>query len=576
MNGLSTGERLSSWVPGIARLRSLSRDDVGNDIVAGLAVTALLVPHGMAYAELARVPAVTGLYTTVLALVAYALFGPSRLLMLGPDSSLSPMIAAAIVLIGSDGDPAEAVAIAGMLALLSGVVCVIAGLTGLGVIADLLSKPVRIGYLNGLAIVMIISQLPKLFGFSVSGDTAVETGIDFVQGLADGLTNGTALGIGVVSLGVILGAGLVSPRAPGVLLAVVGATVAVALLDLTDREIAVVGQIPEGFPAPDWPGIDLGDVPTLLGAAVGIAVMTLSDTTALSRSFADLTDDEVDPNREIVALGVANVATGLFQGFPVSASTTRTTVAVTNGGRSQLVGLIGAGLVLALVTVGGSLVENLPSAALAAVVIAAGMYLLDLPELWWLLSVRRSEFFLSVAATVGVVAVGVLEGIVIAILVSLANFIRRVWRPYDAVLGRVESRTGWHDVDRHPDAHQVSGMLIYRFDAPLFFANADYFVRRLRAGLESAPHAVERVVVAAEPMTDIDTTGAEVLAELIESLEDAGITLTFAGLKGPVKDRLHRYGLHERIGRRNFYSTITHAIDEYLDSRPADEAEAER
>ncbi len=573
MNGLSTGENWSSWVPGIARLRSLRGDDIGSDIVAGLAVTALLVPHGMAYAELARVPAVTGLYTTVLALVAYAFFGPSRLLMLGPDSSLSPMIAAAIVLIGADGDPAKAVAITGMLAVLSGVVCVIAGLTGLGVIADLLSKPVRIGYLNGLAIVMITSQLPKLFGFSVSGDTAVETGIDFVQGLADGLTNGTALGIGIVSLAVILGAGRISPRAPGVLFAVVGATVAVAVFDLTDRDIAVVGKIPEGFPAPDWPGIELGDLPSLLGAAVGIAVMTLSDTTALSRSFADLTDDEVDPNREIIALGVANVSTGLFQGFPVSASTTRTTVAVTSGGRSQLVGLVGAALVLVLVAVGGSLVENLPSAALAAVVIAAGMYLLDLSELWWLLSVRRSEFFLSMAATIGVVAFGVLEGIVIAIVVSLANFIRRVWRPYDAVLGRVESRTGWHDVDRHPDAHQVPGMLIYRFDAPLFFANADYFARRLRAGLDSAPVAVERVVVAAEPMTDIDTTGAEVLADLIESLDGAGITLTFAGLKGPVKDRLHRYGLHERIGRRNFYSTITHAIDEYLDARPADEAE---
>lgn len=559
-----TGERGADWFPGIAWARAYRRADIRPDLVAGLAVTALLVPHGMAYAELAGLPAITGLYTTVLALLAYAMFGPSRVLLLGPDSSLAPLIAAAIVLVGADGDPGRAVATAGMLALLTGLLCVLAGLTGLGAIADLLSKPVRVGYLNGLAIVMIVTQLPKLFGFSASGDTAVEVAINFVEGLADGLTNGTSLAVGVGCLAVILVAGGVSPRAPGVLIAVVGSTLAVVVFDLTEHGVAVVGVVPEGFPKPDWPAVDIGDVPELLVAAVGIALMTLSDTTALSRSFADRTGDDPDPNREIIALGAANVSTALFQGFPVSASTTRTTVAVVSGGRTQLVGVFGAALVLLLLVARGSLVENIPSAALAAIVIGAGLKLFDLAILRWLASVRRSEFLLSLSATIGVVAVGVLEGIVIAVLLSLGNFIRRVWRPYDAVLGRVADRTGYHDVERHPDAAQVQGMLIYRFDAPLFFANADYFGQRLRHGVDQAPWDVQRVVIAGEPMTDIDTTGAEVLAQLLDEFDELGVSLAFAGLKGPVKDRLDRYGLLDRVGRHDFYSTISHAIDEYV------------
>ena len=554
----------SAWVPGPARFRQLTLDDVRADVVAGLAVTALLIPHGMAYAELAGLPAVTGLYTTVAALLAYALFGPSRILMLGPDSSLAPLIAAAIVLVGADSDPAKAVATAGMLALLSGAICVLAGVLGLGTMAELLSKPVRVGYLNGLAIVMIVSQLPKLFGFSASGDTTLEVAIDFVDGLSEELTNGTALWLGAACVLVILALTAVSPRLPGVLIAVVGATLAVSLFDLTDHDVAVVGEIPSGFPSPEWPGVEAGDLPGLLGAAFGLALLTLSDTTALSRGFADRTNEQVDPNHEIVALGAANISVGFFQGFPISASTTRTTVADVSGGRSQMVGVVGAALVVLLLVAGGGLVEDMPSTALAAVVIAAGLKLFDLETLRWLLSVRRTEFILSVAAMVGVIAIGVLEGILVAVVLSLGNFIRRVWRPYDAVLARVDGRRGYHDVSRHPEARHVPGLLLFRFDAPLFFANADHFGRRLWLGIDSAPEPVRKVVVAAEPMSDVDTTGAEVLTRLLDELDAAGIDLAFAGLKGPVKDRLRRYGIYDRIGYRSFHSTLGTAIDAYL------------
>ena len=267
---------IARWMPGLARLRSPAPGDLRADLVAGLAVTSLLIPHGMAYAELAGVPAVTGLYTTVLALVAYAVFGPSRLLMLGPDSSLAPLIAAAIVLVGADGDPGQAVATAGMLALLTGAVCLAAGVARLGTLAELLSRPVRVGYLNGLAIVMIVSQLPKLLGFPIDGTSTLE------------------IVVGLACLAVIVAIHLRSARAPGVLVAVAGATTAVALFDL---DIATIGDVPSGFPRPDWPGIDAGDVVLLLGSAVGIALLTLSDTTALSRGFASRHGRPVDPNQ---------------------------------------------------------------------------------------------------------------------------------------------------------------------------------------------------------------------------------------------------------------------------------------
>ena len=352
-----------------------------------------------------------------------------------------------------------------------------------------------------------------------------------------------------------------SPRAPGVLVAVAGATFAVALFDL---DISVIGEVPAGFPRPEWPGIEATDVLPLLGSAVGIALLTLSDTSALSRGFASRHGRQVDPNREIAALGIANLSVGMFRGFPVSASTTRTTVAEVTGGRSQLVGVVGAVLVFVLVTVGSGLVHDVPSAALAAVVIAAGIRLFDVASWHWLFRARRSEFLLSLTATIGVVVIGVLEGIIVATVLSLGVFIQRVWRPHDAVLGRIDGRKGYHDMVRHPHARQIPGLLLFRFDAPLFFANADHFVRRVRRGIDAADDPVRRVVVAAEPMSDIDTTGAEVLSRLLDELGEANITLVFAELKGPVKDRMRRYGLYERVGPRGFHSTVGRAVNAYV------------
>lgn len=554
---------LGRFVPGLGVARTYQRSWLANDLVAGLVVTALLVPQGMAYAELAGLPPVTGLYTTVTALLAYAVFGPSRVLILGPDSSLGPMIAASIIpLVGADGSPTKAVALASILALFMGAICVVAGLAKLGKVAELLSKPVRVGYLNGLAVIVFVSQLPKLFGFSTDGDDFFSEVRAFVDGVTGGSIVGISLVIGLACLVVIVVLKRVAPKVPGVLVAVVGATVAVGVLGLEAEGVSVVGSIPGGFPVPSIPHVDAGDLAALFAAALGLAFVTLADASALSRSFALKHGDHVDPNQEIMALGASNLAAGLFQGFPVSASSSRTAVADDAGGRTQLVGVVGAVAIVVLLVFANDLVANLPNAALAAIVIAASFGLLDLATTRWLWRVRRTEFALLVIAMAGVVLVGVLQGIVVAVVLSLAAFIWRAWHPHAVELATVPGRSGFHDLDRHADGRLVAGVAVFQFDSPIFFANAEVFVTAVRAVAESRPD-ITTVIIAAEPITDIDTTGAESLLELVGDLQGRGTTVVFAELGGRVRDLLDRYGLVEAIGREHFVDRLEDAVATY-------------
>jgi high affinity sulfate transporter 1 len=569
-----TGSTLSRWLPGLTTLRTYRRRDLRGDLVAGLAVTALLVPQGMAYAELAGLPAVTGLYTTVMALLAYAVFGPSRILVLGPDSALAPLILATILpLVGAGGDPAKAIGLASAMAVIMGIICVVSGLAHLGVITELLSKPLRVGYLNGVAVVVVVSQLPKLFGFSVTAESTPARLKEFVVGVMDGRTNAAALAIGLACLVLLFGFKALAPKVPAVLIAVVGATLAVVAFELVAKGVAVVGPVPKGFPAPALPAFPLGDIGRLTLAAFGMAFITLADTSALSRTFALKYGRKVDPDQEIVALGTANLAAGFFQGFPVSGSASRTAVAEAAGGKSQAVGLVGALSIILLLLFAGGLTTYLPQASLAAIVIVAGTALFDLATMRWLWRVRRSELVLCVTALLGVAIVGVLQGIVIAIVLSLLAFLQRVWRPYDATLGRVPGRHGYHDAKRHPDARQVPGMLIFRFDAPVFFANAEHFTRAVKKHVAERGEPVRHVIIAGEPITDIDTTGAESLRNLMDDLAADDVTFAFAELKGPVKDRLRSYGAFKEIGKKNFFSTIGHAITEYLEEAGGDPLE---
>jgi high affinity sulfate transporter 1 len=543
---------------------------LSRDVAAGLVLTALLVPAGMGYAEAAGLPPITGLYATILPLLAYAALGPSRILVLGPDSSLAPLIAAAVVPLAA-GDDAQAVGLAGLLALMTGALIAAAGLLRFGFVTDLLSAPVRQGYLNGIAVVVIAGQLDGLFGFSTDADGLLEVIGAWVAGVRDGLTVTAALAIGLASLVTILVMRRVAPRVPGVLLAVAGATIVSAAFDLSTAGVPVVGPLPRGLPSLSLPPIDLDAFRALLPAAIGIAFVTAADVSVLSRAYAARGGYRVNPDQELVALGGANAIAGVSGGFPISASSSRTPVAEAAGAKTQLTGVVGALAIVALLVFAPDLLAALPSAALAAVVIAAATSLMDIGSYGRLWSARRSEFILSVASFAGVAFVGVIEGIFLAVALSVAVFVRRAWSPHDAVLGRATGVKGYHDLVFYPDARRIPGLVLYRFDAPLFFANADLFRERVLERVASADPPARWVIIAAEPITDIDTTASAALVELHEELDQAGIVLGFGELKDFVRERLRRDGTLARLeasgGARRpvrFFPTIGTAVDAYL------------
>lgn len=550
-------------LPGVRAVTSYRAAWLRQDAVAGLVLTALLVPQGMAYAQLAGLPPITGLYTTVLCLLAYAVFGPSRILVLGPDSALGSMIAATILpIVGSGGSPERAVELASMLALMVGAIMAIAGIARLGFVADLLSKPTQIGYMNGLALTILVGQLPKLFGFSTSGDGLIGEARGFIDGLSSGKAVPAAVAIGVVSLAVILVIGRLLPRVPGVLIAVIVAIAASGAFSLGDHNVSLVGTLPQGLPPFTIPA-HASDLPLLVAGAFGIALVALTDTISTSSAFAARTGQEVNGNGEMIGIGAANVAAGLFQGFPVSTSGSRTAVAEQAGAKTQLTGVVGALTIVLMLTLAPGLLRSLPQPTLAAVVIAASLSLADLPGTRRLWHQRRIEFGLSIIAFLGVALLGVLAGIAVAVVLSILNVFRRAWWPYQTTLGRVPGMPGFHDRLMHRDAARLPGLIIFRFDAPLFFANARTFRDQIRQLAASEPPP-QWIVIAAEPITDVDTTAADMLLELDEQLNASGISLVLAELKDPVKAKLERYELVGPLHPHHFFPTLDAAVETFI------------
>ncbi len=561
MDGTSIAGRLANAVPGVRVIATYRSGWLAQDVTAGVVLTALLVPQGMAYAELAGLPAVTGLYATMLPLLVYFALGPSRILVLGPDSAVSPVVAAAVIPLAG-ASAAARVETAALLALLVGAILGLGAVLRLGFVTDLISKPVRIGYLAGIAVTVLATQLPKLLGIPLTAESFADA-VAALPGALDE-TDAVALAIGVGSLGVIFGLRRIAPRMPSVFLAVAMATATVAVLGLAD-DVPVVGALPQGLPQLTVPAVSLEDLGRLTASAFAVALVAFADTSVLSRSYAAKLGQSVDQNRELFALGAANAVAGLYQGFPLSSSSSRTPVAEAAGSRTQLTGVIAAIGIGVVLVVGAGLTRNLPQAALAAVVMAAVVGLIDLATLRWLARVNRVDFWLAVAAFIGVVVFGILIAVAVAIGLSTLAFLWRSWHPYDAVLGRVAGRKGYHDIGRHPEAALVPGLVLYRFDAPLFFANAGVFEEGLLRAVEAAPRPVRRIVVAAEPITDVDTTAADMLIALARELRSGGIELAFAELKGPSKDKLEGYGLLELIGEERFFSTIGDAVHTYVD-----------
>src|SRR6056297_219172 len=555
------GAGVRRWLPGLAVVSRYERGWIRDDIVAGIVLTAVLIPAGIGYAQVAGLPPVTGLYATIVPLMVYAVVGPSRILVLGPDSALAPIIGAAVLPLAL-GDTDRAVALAGLLAILVGLFLIVGSVFRLGFVTDLLSKPIRIGFLNGVALVVMVGQLPALFGFSVSADSFFGDLRGLVDGIGDGDVDARAVSFGLGSIVVIQALRVARSRVPGVLVAVVVSMVLVAALGWRD-DIAVVGSLPRGLPAPSLGGLEWGDVLSLLGPALGIALISFAETGVLSRAFAARRGQRIDGSDEMRGLGAANLATGVLGGFAVSSSMTRTPVAEQAGARTQLTGVTGALLVVGFVLLIPDVTSVLPSATLAAVIIVAAANLIDLPEVVRLVRVEPIDGLLSIAAGLGVVLIGVLEGIVITIALSVVAFTNNAWRPYRAELGRIPRVRGYHALGRHPDASRVDAIAIGRFDAPLFFASSGICGDYVRSIADSEPRP-KHLVLAAEPITSIDSTAIDELIAVDDYLAQAGVDLVFAELKDPVRDRLIRHGLAERFGPERFAPTVGAAVDTIL------------
>lgn len=569
----SVWAEVKNLVPGIGVAAAYDRRWLLADLRAGVVLTAVLIPVGVGYAQASGLPAYTGLFATIVPLLVYALVGPSRILVLGPDSALAPILFAAIVPLAA-GNEQRAVALAGLLAVMVGVLLALGGVLRLGFVTDLLSVPIRTGYLNALALVVIISQLPALLGVNVDAGRPLGQVTGVVAEVAGGQAVPLAASLGLGSLGVIVAFRCVPRRrwpgakVTGLIVAVAGAVVVTVVWQLQD-EVPVVGPMPRGLPAPAIGGLTWADVGLLSGPAVAVALIAFADTITLSRAMSGRRGEAVGGNQEMAGLGFANVVGGLLGGFPVSASASRTPVAEQAGSKTQLTGVVGALLIVVFMLGAPGATEYLPEAVLAAVVITAALGFLDVGRYIRLWRMDRTDAVLASAAFLGVFFVGVLEGIGLAIGLAFVAFVLRAWRPYRTELGLMRGRRGYHDRRRHPDAEPVPGILILRFDAPLFFVNAGLFnqwVRRvvqrtIREDPQSGAEPLRTLVLASEPITDVDTTAAEELVDLDDWLASRGITLMFAELKGPVKDTFERYGLSGRFTAERFAPTVGAAVD---------------
>lgn len=561
--GLTPQKSLIDWVPGIAILRDYQIAWLRNDIVAGIVLSTMLVPVGIAYAVASGLPAINGLYATIVPLIVYAIFGPSRILVLGPDSSLAPIILG-VVLPLSAGDPSRAVALAGAMALVSGAACIIAGIARLGFITELLSKPIRYGFMNGIAFAVLISQLPKLFGFSIESTGPLRDLWAIGSGVMAGKANlaSTLLGIGTLAAILVLKA---HKRMGAILIAMIAAILITDWFDMSQHfGVRVLGLVPQGLPVFSIPWIRSADVVAVVEGGLAVALVSFTDTSVLSRTFAARSGRHVDPNQEMIGLGSANLATGFFLGFPMSSSASRTPVAEAAGAKTQLTGIVGALIVALVIVAAPQLFKDLPYSALAAVVISAAIGLFEFNDLARVYRIQKSEFWLAIVCSVAVAVFGAIPGIGIAVVIAVLEFVWAAWRPHWAVLGKPEGVDGYHDITRYPAAERTPGLMLFRWDAPLFFANAEYFSQCIHQAIDASPTPVKRVVVAAEPITRVDVTAADILTDLDKALGVRGIELCFAELKDPVKDELKRFGLFGAFGEHRFFPTNKSAVTNYL------------
>ena len=553
---------LSRLTPGLTRLRRYQRSWLRGDVLAGITVAAYLVPQVMAYAEVAGLPAVVGLWAIVGPLLVYAVVGSSRQLSVGPESTTALMTAVAVGSVAGN-DPAQHAALAAALAVIVGAFCIVGWLGRLGFLADLLSKPVLVGYMAGIAVIMVITQLDKLLGISTESDTVLGEAWQAITHLDD--AHGPTVVLGLTVLVVLLAGSRRYPRAPVPLIGMLLAAAAVAVFDLQDHGIKVIGEVPSGLPSPAIPDVSGSDITAMLLPAVGVAVVGYSDNVLTGRAFAVRNNYRIDNNQELFALGAANVASGLTQGFPVSSSGSRTVIGDSLGSRSQLYSLVALAFVLATLLFLGPLLSSFPSAALGAIVVYAATRLVEVGEFRRLARFRRSEFALAAATTIAVLVLDVLYGVLVAIALSILDLLRRVARPHDGILGYAPGVAGMHDMDDYADAKPVPGLVVYRYDSPLFFANVEDFKRRALASVDTAPEPVEWFLLNAEANVLVDLTAVDTLDELREELDRRGVVFAMARVKQDLRNDLEAAGFLHRMGEDRVFFTLPTAIRAYAD-----------
>jgi SulP family sulfate permease len=545
---------------GLAQLRGYTPAWFRADLLAGITVTAYLVPQCLAYADLAGVPPATGLWVAVVAMVVYALLGTSRQLSVGPESATAIMVAAAVAPIAA-GDSDRYLVLAAGLALLVGVVCIAAFVLRLGFVADLLSYPVLIGYMAGVAVIMIVSQLGTITGIALDAEAPIDRVVELVGRLDEVQPVTLAIGLGVTAFLLLLRR--LAPLAPGTLIAVIGAAALVAIFGLEAQGVAVVGPVPGQLPRPGIPALTMSDVTALIGSAAAIAFVGYTDVALTGRAFAARTGETIDANREFLALGAANVAAGLTAGFPLSASGSRTAIIDAMRAKSQVTGLVAAASVVIVVLLVPGLIALIPRAALAGIVIYAALRLIDVKGLRRLAGFRTTELGLAVAAIVGVLVFDVLAGILIAVGLSVAELFMRVARPPASVLGRVPGLAGLHDIDDYPDAKTIPGLVVFRYDAPLCFANAQDFRSHALAAVDEQPEPVRWFLLNAEAIVELDVTSADAVRELISDLEERQVLFAMARVKQDLRRYLEKARLFDVIEADRIYPTLPVAVEAF-------------
>jgi len=547
------------WPPGLVTLRGYQRAWLRGDLIAGVTVAAYLVPQVMAYAGVAGLPPVTGLWAALPALACYAVLGSSRLVSLGPESTTALMTAVAIGPLAA-GNPARYAAMAAMLALLVGLLAVFAWLARLGFIADLLSRPVLVGYLAGVALIMIAGQLGRLTGVQVTGETFIPQVASFAGRLAQ-VNPGDVL-IAAAVLVFLFTAQSRWPRLPGPLVAVLLSTAVCAIFGLGQHGVALVGHIPAGLPTPGLPKVDLTDVRELILPALGVLLVAFSDDVLTGRAF-ERGGESIDANTELLALGVSNAGAGLLRGFPISSSGSRTAIGLAAGAHTQAYSLTALASILGVLLFARPVLASFPEAALGAIVVYAAVRLIDVQAFRQLAAFRRSEFMLALATCAGVLVFDILYGVVAAVALSVAELLWRVGRPHDAVQGLVPGLAGMHDVDDYPQAETIPGLVIYRYDAPLFFANAQDFRRRALAAAGHGPGQARWFVLNTEANVEVDFTALEAVEAVRAELSRRGTIFALARVKQDLLDDLEAFGLAGKIGAQHIFPTLPTAVAAY-------------